>query len=45
MNFLEDETYDVEYEQINIITIYGNVTNLLLMICKGKFGSIKKDDI
>ena len=42
MNFLDDETYDVEYEQINLITIYGNVTNLLLIICKKSLVLLKK---
>ena len=40
MIFIYDVTYDIEYKQINRIIIDSNVTDMLLIICKGKFGDI-----
>ena len=43
MNIIYDGIDHVEYECINRTIIYGNVTNMYLIILKGKYGAIDAD--
>ena len=40
MNFINDGTDNIEYEHINLSIINGIISNISLLIYKGKFSSI-----
>ena len=40
MNFIDHETYGVEYEHINRTLLDEDVTNISLLIYKGEVGAI-----
>ena len=43
-NFLDDRTYDVEYECINRNILDGNIMNIYLINYNGNHGAIDDDD-
>ena len=45
MDIINDGTYYVYYEHINVTILYGNVTNMLLINTKGNVCAIDADDI
>ena len=44
MNFIDNGTYEVDYDNTNITRIDYNVNNMLLLIFKGDFGHIDADN-
>ena len=44
MNFLDDVTYEVQYEQINRTILDGNVTTTSLIVSKVNYGDIDDDN-
>ena len=44
MNPPDDGTYKVEYDHTNRTILYGNGTNISLIISKGNYDAIDADD-
>ena len=44
MNFLDDETYEVDYEHINLTILDGNFMNMALNVMEENYGVIDVDD-